>query len=118
MPLPRVGPFCTGQSDLRLAFASTRGLDTQRNCFDILINGKKVVQQLDVTATAGETNKAVDLIFRNIAPRNGVVEVRFQGFPHSEGKAARHGEAFVQAFEIRENLRGLGAVPISSSLKP
>jgi hypothetical protein len=55
---------------------------------------------------------------RRIAPRNGVVEVRFQGFPHSEGKAARHGEAFVQAFEIRENLRGLGAVPISSSLKP
>jgi Malectin domain len=110
-----VGP---GQYDLRLAFANTRGLDTQKNCFDILINGKKVVQELDVTATAGQTNKAVDLIFKNIAPRNGVVEVRFQGFPYSEGKAAKRAEAFVQALEIGENLRGQGAVPISSSLKP
>jgi hypothetical protein len=110
-----VGP---GQYDLRLAFANTRGLDTQKNCFDILINGKKVVQELDVTATAGGTNKAVDLIFKNIAPRNGVVGVRFQGFPHSEGKAAKRAEAFVQALEIGENLRGQGAVPISCSLKP
>jgi hypothetical protein len=103
-----VGP---GQYDLRLAFANTRGLDTRKNCFDILINSKLAAQKVDVTATAGGTNKAVDLIFKNIAPSNGVVEVRF------EGDAARHGEAFVQALEIGENLPDKGATPISSPLQ-
>jgi len=102
-----VGP---GKYDIRLAFANTRGLDTRQNCFDILINGKKVAEKLDVTATAGGANKAVDLIFKNNAPSNGVIEVRFKGF--------QRGEAFVQALEIGQNLRGKGATPISSSLKP
>jgi len=40
---------------------------------------------------------------------NGAIEVLFK---------ASVGEAFVQALEIGENLRGNGATPISSSLKP
>jgi malectin (di-glucose binding ER protein) len=110
-----VGP---GKYDLRLAFANTRGLDTQKNCFDILINGRTVAQKLDVTATAGGPNKAVDLIFKNIAPSNGVVEVFFKGYEFPEGATARHGEAFVQALEIGKNLRGESATPIASLLKP
>ncbi len=110
-----VGP---GKYGLRLGFANTRGLDTQQNCFDILINGRKVVQRLDVTATAGGTNKAVDLIFTNIAPGNGVIEVRFKGCPFLGGDAARRGEAFVQALEIATYLHGTGATPISSLAKP
>ena len=78
-----VGP---GKYDLRLAFANTRGLDTQQYCFDILINGRKVAQQVDVTATAGGTNKAVDLIFKNIAPSNGVIEVHFQRISVAGGR--------------------------------
>jgi len=101
-----VGP---GKYDLRLAFANTHGLDTQRTCFDILINGKTGAHNLDVTATAGGTNKAVDLVFKNIAPLNGAIEARFK---------ASVGEAFVQALELGENLRATGATPISSSLKP
>jgi hypothetical protein len=103
-----------GQYDLRLGFANTRGLDTQKNCFDILINGQTAAQKLDVTALAGGTNKAVDLIFKNIAPRNGVVEVRFKGCPFSDGHATRQGEAFVQALEIGENLPGKDAALLST----
>ncbi len=110
-----VGP---GKYDLRLAFANTRGLDTQKNCFDILINGRTVAQKLDVTATAGGPNKTVDLIFKNIAPSNGVIEVFFKGYEFPKGAATRHGEAFVQALEIGKNLRGEGAMPISSLWKP
>ncbi len=107
-----------GKYDLRLAFANTRGLDTRQNCFDILINGRTVAQKLDVTATAGGTGRAVDLIFKNIAPSNGVVEVRFRGCQFSEGSATRRGQAFVQALEIGENLHDNGVAPVSSPLKP
>jgi len=110
-----VGP---GKYDLRLAFANTRELDTQKNCFDILINRRLVAKKLDVTATAGGANKAVDLIFKNIAPSHGVVEVRFKGYQFPGDAASRHAEAFVQALEIGKNLREKGGIPISSSLKP
>ena len=110
-----VGP---GKYDLRLAFANMRGLDTRKNCFDILINGRMVAQKLDVTATAGGPNRAVDLIFKDIVPSNGVVEVFFKGCEFPGGGAARHGEAFVQALEIGKNLRGDSATPISSLLIP
>lgn len=109
-----VGP---GKYDVRLAFANTRDLDTTWNCFDIFINGKRVVEKLDVTATAGGKNKAFDLIFKNIAPSNGVVEVRFKGVLSTDGDSTRRGEAFVQALEIGKNLRGKSATPVSSPLK-
>jgi hypothetical protein len=108
-----VGP---GEYDLRLAFANTRKLDTRLNCFDILINGKKVAERVDITATAGGPDKAVDLLFRNVWPSNGVVEVRFKGLVFAEGGITRRGEAFVQALEIGRNLHGKGAKPVSSVL--
>lgn len=110
-----VGP---GQYDVRLAFANTRGLDTHQHCFDILLNGRKVVEKFDVTATAGGSNKAVDLLFKNIMPSNGIVEVRFKGYLISEGDTTKRGEAFVQALEIGRHLRGKGATPISSTMTP
>ncbi|MDB6121265.1 MAG: Di-glucose binding within endoplasmic reticulum, partial [Pedosphaera sp.] len=110
-----VGP---GKYDLGLSFANTRGLNTQQNCFDILINGKTVVKAFDVTATAGGANKAVDLIFRKIAPTNGVVEVRFKGLRYAEGDSSQRGQAFLQALEIGRDLRGNSARPVSSHLKP
>ncbi|MDB6059413.1 MAG: Di-glucose binding within endoplasmic reticulum [Verrucomicrobiales bacterium] len=97
-----VGP---GKYDVRLLFANTRGKDTHQNCFDILLNGKSVVEKFDVTATAGAPNQAVDLVFKNIAPSNGVVEVRFKG-----------AGAFVQALEIGKHLHGKGATPVSSTI--
>ncbi len=89
-----VGP---GTYHVRLKFAATRGIDTKKNCVTIEICGKRVATKMDVAATAGGPNKAVDLVFNNIAPRNGVIDIRFLGGdPDKPGS----GEAFVQALEV------------------
>ena len=100
----------SGKYDLRLAFANARGLDTLQNRFDILINGNRVAEKLDVTATAGQTNKALDLVFTEITPANGIVEIHFAGLPY-DGDSTRTSEAFVQALEIGRNLREKGRKP-------
>ncbi len=97
-----VGP---GKYDLRLAFANTREIDTTQNCFDIFINGNKVVEEMDVSAKAGGPNKAIDLFFSGITPSNGIVEVHFAGRTYEEKGATKSGEAFVQALELGRNLR-------------
>jgi hypothetical protein len=55
---------------------------------------------------------------KNIAPTNGVVEVRFKGLPYAEGDSTQRGQAFLQALAIGNNLRGKSARPVSSNLKP
>ena len=92
-----VGP---GEYFVRLKFAATRGIDTRKNCFNIRLNGHEVIRNLDVAATAGGRNKAVDLVFNHVAPENGVMEVRFTSQPVAEGNEVVRGEAFVQAIEI------------------
>jgi hypothetical protein len=100
-----VGP---GTYFVRLKFAATRGIDTKNNCVSVEICGKRVVTKMDVAATAGGPNKAVDLVFNNIAPRNGVIDVRFVGGdPDKPGS----GEAFVQALEVGPGSGGTGATP-------
>jgi len=96
-----VGP---GRYHARIKFAATRGLDSHTNHFDIRINGQRVVENLDLAATAGGPNRAVDLVFHGIAPTNGVIEIRF---------TAARGEAFVQALEIGPGKGGNGARPVS-----
>jgi hypothetical protein len=106
-----VGP---GKYHVRLKFAAARGLDTRLNCFDILINGQRVVQKFDVAATAGGPNRAADLVFNDIAPRNGVIEVRFKAARVMDGDKLFRGEAFVQALELGPGDGGDGAKPVSS----
>jgi hypothetical protein len=97
-----------GTYHVRLKFAAARGIDTKKNCVSVEICGKRVVTKMDVAATAGGANKAVDLVFNNIAPRNGVIDVRFLGGdPDKPGS----GEAFVQALEVGPGLGGAGATP-------
>lgn len=107
-----VGP---GKYHVRLKLAVARGLDTRLNCFDILINGRRVVKKLDVAATAGGPNRAVDLVFNDIAPRNGIIEVRFKSARVMDGGNLFRGEAFVQALEVGPGDGGKGAQPVSSS---
>jgi hypothetical protein len=107
-----VGP---GTYHVRLKFAAARGLDTRLNCFDILINGQTVAKKLDVAATAGGPNRAVDLVFNDIAPRNGIIEVRFKSVRVMDGEKPFRGEAFVQALELGTGEGGQGAQPVSSS---
>ena len=81
-----VGP---GKYFVRLKFAATRGLDTRKNCFNIRLNGREVVRNLDVAATAGGPNKAVDLVFNDVAPENGVIEIRFTSLRGCRGGPGR-----------------------------
>ena len=107
-----VGP---GKNYVRLRFAATRGIDTGKNCFDIRLNGREVARNLDVTATAGGANKAVDLVFNNVTPENGVIVIRFTSPQVAAGGQAARGEAFVQAIEVGPGFGGRGATPISST---
>ncbi|MBN1488659.1 MAG: hypothetical protein JXA69_01975 [Phycisphaerae bacterium] len=107
-----VGP---GKYYVRLKFAATRGLDTRKNCFDILLNGRKVVERLDVAGTASGVNKAADLVFNGITPKNGIIEIRFTSPLVGDGGQTVRGEAFVQAIEIGPGPGGQGATPVSST---
>ncbi|HCN83588.1 MAG TPA: hypothetical protein DIT07_08195 [Sphingobacteriaceae bacterium] len=107
-----VGP---GKYGVRLKFAATQDASRYQNGFDIIINEKTIVHNLNVIATAKSTNKAVDLVFKNIVPHNGIIQIRFKGLPFPKGNSTENGEAFVQALEIGQNLVGKGAIPVSFS---
>lgn len=104
-----VGP---GTYHVRIKLAATRGADTKANPFSIAICGKEVVTNLDVSATEGGPNKAVDLVFKGIKPRNGVIDIRFTGAMGRQGDCDVRGEAFVQAIEIGPGGGGRGATPV------
>lgn len=106
-----VGP---GRYFVRLHFAATRGLDTRRNCFDLRINGERRVERLDVAATAGGPRRAVELVFNEVAPRNGIIEIRFTAVPALVGEQLVRGEAFVQALEIGPGRGPAGAKAVSA----
>ena len=96
-----------GTYSLRLRFAATRGLDTRHNCFDILINGEPIFQRLDVATTAGGPNRAANLVFNRIRPRNGMIEVRLRA-------SNLKGEAFLQALELIPGFTSVESKPISA----
>jgi hypothetical protein len=118
-----VGP---GKYHVRLKFMETRNLAPQTRAMDISINGKPVVSRLDIAATAtgipgqhrplvkhevvAGLNQAVDLVFDNIEPRNGVIAVRFT----SVGAA----EVIVSAMEIGPGPGGQGRKPVSAPKPP
>jgi hypothetical protein len=106
-----VGP---GRYHARLKFAATRGLDTRTNCFDIRVNGRRVVERLDVAATAGGPGRATDLVIDDLTPTNGILEIRFTAARISSSDTTARGEAFVQALEIGPGSGGPGAKPVSA----
>lgn len=76
----------------------------------IELQGKPVVADLDIAATAGGLGKAVDLVFNDVQPQHGVIAIRF-----------RHryaGEAMVQAIEIGPGASPAGATPVSFRFPP
>ncbi|MCS6951197.1 MAG: malectin, partial [bacterium] len=110
-----VGP---GRYYARLKFAATRGLDTRKNCFDILINGRRVVERLDVAATAGGPNRAVDLVFNGVVPVQGIIQIRFTGASEQRGDTVHQHEAFVQAIEVGAGGGRRGATSVSARTSP
>ena len=105
-----VGP---GIYHARLKFAATHSIDSKTNCVTVLINGRKLVDNMDVEATAGGRNKAVDLVFDDITPSNGIVEIRLIGSNPAISGAC--GEAFVQAIEVGPGGGGQGAKPVTAA---
>jgi hypothetical protein len=61
------------------------------------------VEGFDVFATAGGAQRAVDLVFDGIQPRNGIIDIRFLGMGGRE--------AMVQAIEVAPGPGGEGATP-------
>jgi hypothetical protein len=104
-----VGP---GSYHARLKFAETQYSGANQRSITIFINGRKVAEDFDVFATAGGANKAVDLVFNDLEPQNGVLSIRFVG-----NKIVGYpGEATVQAVEVGPGNGGAGATPKRASV--
>ncbi|MEI2725959.1 MAG: malectin domain-containing carbohydrate-binding protein [Verrucomicrobiota bacterium] len=109
-----VGP---GKYHARLKFAALRGLVARPGGFDICLNGRRFVERLDVRATAGGTNRVVDLVFNDLEPHNGIIEIRLTGKERWEGGKMVRDEAFLQALEIGPGHGGRGAKPVSEPVQ-
>jgi len=95
-----VGP---GSYHVILKFTETRDLSEMERAMTIEINGKEMVKGFDVLATGGGKRRAVDLVFNDIQPKNGVIAIRLYG--------TYGGEAIIQAIEI-------GPGKIEGGMKP
>lgn len=104
-----VGP---GKYHVILKFAERRpGTDDPlTQAVTIHINDERVVENMDIAATASRRYKAVDLVFNDIEPKNGVIEVRFSN--------DLDGEAMVQALEVGAGPRAAGAKPVTLRVAP
>ena len=94
-----VGP---GEHYAILKFAATRGIDTAKNLVTVFINGEKVIDKLDVASKAGGQNTVLDVEFHHLKPKNGIIELKFEGGDTAAGVL---GEAFIQALKIRPEPR-------------
>jgi hypothetical protein len=104
-----VGP---GHYDVRLKFAETQYHHANQRSMTIYINDQPAVENLDVLAKAGKANKAVDLVFSNIQPKNGVIEIRFQGNLIDDCS----GEAMIQAIEVGPVDGNAGTIPTPAKM--
>jgi hypothetical protein len=104
-----VGP---GKYGVRLRFAANLEASLYQNGFDVVINEKTLVRNLDVRGTA-KGNAVADLFFKDIAPYNGIIQVRFMSVKPGKAGSTESASAFVQALEIGPDLAGPGAAPVS-----
>jgi hypothetical protein len=95
-----VGP---GRYYARLMFAAARRLKTQTNSFNVFVNGEEVAKSLNVAAAAGGPNRALDLVFNDLAPRQGIIEIRLKASLRPGTSAKALDEAFLQAIEVGPN---------------
>jgi hypothetical protein len=96
-----VGP---GKYTVRLKFAANQDTPQYKNGFDIIINKQIVKHNFNVIDTAGGVNKGVDLVFQNIVPSEGIIQIRFKGLPFPDSDSTEIGDAFVQALEIDKHI--------------
>jgi hypothetical protein len=99
-----VGP---GTYHVRLKFAETEYDGPGQRGITIYVNRQKTTDGLDVWATAGGMNKAVDVVYNDIHPQNGVVAIRFVGSMVSGCQR----DAMIQSLEIGPGEGGAGSSP-------
>ena len=92
------------------ALPSRRSRRPGKLATSIDIQGKTVAADVDIAATAGGLGKAVDLVFNDIKPKNGVIAIRFWN--------RFSGEAMVQAIEIGPDRSEPGVKPVQAAVPP
>jgi len=98
-----VGP---GTYHVRIKLAETRkDVKPADRSLTILINDQEVVAEMDTAATAGGFNRAVDLVFNDIQPQNGIIAVIFRN--------QANGEAAAQAVEVGPGKADKGVEPVT-----
>jgi len=71
-------PALPGKYRVRLRFAETYVKKEGERIFDILINGKKVLDHFDILKAAGAFDKAIDKSFTDIQPdTDGNIRIQF-----------------------------------------
>ena len=99
-----VGP---GTYYVKLKFAENGSDGPRQRAMTININGQPVAKGFDVFGTAGARARAVDLVFNDIQPRNGVISVQLIGDKIGEQQS----DAFLNALEVGPGDGGKGASP-------
>jgi Malectin domain len=94
---------------VRLKFAEHQYSEPRQRAMTIYINDQKMADGFDVFATAGVANRAVDVVYNQVQPQNGVIAIRFVG----ESIEGRPTEAMVQAIEVGPGDGGSGSHPKS-----
>jgi len=94
-----------GAYHVRLKLAETRRGESAWGLQTIDVNGRPLVENMDVGATAGGICRAVDLVANGVTPQNGVIAVRV--------RSTTGGEAILQAAEVGPGDGGVGAEPVT-----
>ncbi len=81
-----------GKYQAQIMIGANRGPECDHNAMTISINGNQVATIDDIAAQAGGVGKALNLTFKDIEPKNGIVEIRFKG---------TKGHAYVHAIELK-----------------
>jgi hypothetical protein len=67
-----------GKYRVKLKFAESYMKKVGDRIFDVLINGKKVLENFDILKEVGAVDKGIDKIFENIQPDSGgQIHIRF-----------------------------------------
>ncbi|NLX13191.1 MAG: hypothetical protein GXY44_05985, partial [Phycisphaerales bacterium] len=110
----------------RLKFMELRRNDPQLRCVSVSVNGREMISNMDVAATAAQDvepvrlvdetpsgkrprtlgrRRAVDIVLNDLEPVNGIISIRFHN--NFEGVAE------IRAIEVGPGNGGEGAVPVS-----
>jgi Malectin domain len=96
-----VGP---GVYHVTIHLAETQMTGPHQRSMTILVNDEIKADELDPFGAAGGANRALDLVYDGITPKNGMIAVRFKGNPG----AGCNSEAIVQAIEVGPGPGGNG----------